>query len=911
MIMQVFRKKITATLKRRLLVALLAFQCSLLSYAQDGKIAGTITDEKSKETLIGASILVQGTSKGTVTNIDGEYSMNIASGTYTLVVQSMSYEKKVLPNVVVKKGETTALDVAMTEAGIALDNVVIVAKRNLESENILLMEQKESLVAKQSVGAKEMSRKGISDAKGAVAQVAGISKQVGDKNVFVRGLGDRYNTTTLNGFIIPSEDPEYKNISLEFFTNDMIQAVEVSKVFTASMNGDVGGALIDIKSKELIHDKELKIGLSSSLNSQTIGTEMFLPEGMNGFGYTNASYGPLDNLTNYSFNTSLDPVKVSNPSNLSISIAGGKKFLNKHRFYFAGAIGNDYKYDQGVLREITAADAANPFYDMSYKRFTRNSTHLFMGNLQLYFKNLQLSYNSLYIHSASIYHSDSYGKHAETFQVAEDFNSEGLVRRQQVNDNSIFVNQLMLKGKLSDRIAYNFGASVNYILGKEPDRRIFRFPSIGGGMVQLAKAENRNERFNSEITETAFIPKFNIQYKLSSDAKNNSSVGIGYDSRISYKEFSAPIYSHVWNPLIASPTFALNNVFLDTHINQDAYLNKDYKLEYFNDTYDVVRNMHGAFIDVIYQLGNSLTFNGGLRTDYVFAQINYDVNRNADIDTDTLQGFYISPSFNIKYIVNDKNHVRVGSSRTYTLPQDKEISPFVYQGFHGNENGNPNLEISTNYNIDVKWDYYISNSEIFSFTGFYKYILNPIARVDQGNSAGLKTFDNVSDHAIATGVEAEMRKKLLSFANKHTINLGINASYIYSKIELDPKWFVQNTTSELEGSSPYIVNADLTYNLLLGKFSMNAAFVLNYYSDKVHTIGTRGYNNLIEESITTIDYVNSFVINKHFGISFKAMNILNPEYKLTRKGADKSMPGVVIHGYKKGVSFDLSLTYNI
>lgn len=80
--------------------------------------------------------------------------------------------------------------------------------------------------------------------KGAVTKVAGISKQDGVKNVFVRGLGDRYNTTTFNGFPVPSEDPEYKNISLDFFGTDLIQSVGVNKAFTAGNGGDVGGAIL-------------------------------------------------------------------------------------------------------------------------------------------------------------------------------------------------------------------------------------------------------------------------------------------------------------------------------------------------------------------------------------------------------------------------------------------------------------------------------------------------------------------------------------------------------------------------------------------------------------------------------------------------------------------------------------------
>lgn len=879
------------------------------AYTQ-GTIKGKVHDKDYNETLIGATIIIEGTTIGTTSDFNGQYMLNkVPSGNHRIICSYISYNK-IDKEISVKDGEITEIDFDLSGSTLSLEEVTVAAKKNFESEAMLIMERKNSLLATHSVGAQELSRKGISNAEGAVTKVSGISRQEGVKNVFVRGLGDRYNTTTLNGFVLPSEDPEYKNISLDFFSNEMIQAVMVNKVFAASMNGDVGGALIDIKSKDLVSESEFEIGVSTSFNSETSGKDMMMVGGMNSLGYSTASSGPTRNLTSYAFNTPLDPVKVNNPFNYELSCAGGRKFSEHNRFFVAGAIGSEYSIEQGVIRDITATGATDPFYNMTYTKYQRDASHLLLGNLEFDFEEKKLSFNSLYIHSGSIYHADSYGKHTEIFQVADEYNSEGLFRRQQMNDNSIFVNQLIWDAKLFDRISYNAGVSVNNIIGKEPDRRIFRFPSIGNDSVQLAKAENRNERFNSKVTEIAIIPKFNLKYKLSTTSEYNSFIEFGYDARISYKKLEAPIYSHIWNPLLSSPSFNKNDITLDPYINQETYSINNFMLEYFHDTYDVVHNSHGVYVDFIYSSNSSLVWNAGIRGDNIFTRINYEVNRGADIGSDTIKGFFISPSFNLKYVLNEKHQLRLGASRTYTLPQDKEISPFVYLGFEGNENGNPDLEISTNYNVDLKWDCYLSNKEIFSLNAFYKYILNPIARVDQGSSAGLKTFDNVSDHAIAAGLEAELRKNLFSVAEKHYLDMGVNASYIYSRIELEPRWFVQNTSSTLEGAAPYILNADLTYSFVNDKVSLNAAVVMNYMSDKVHTIGTRGYNNLIEERITTLDFVGAIKFNNQLEFRFKAMNLLNPEYRLTREGAtEEAIPAVVIRGYKKGVNLDIGITY--
>ncbi|MCH5600245.1 carboxypeptidase-like regulatory domain-containing protein [Niabella ginsengisoli] len=282
-------------------------------FAQTGSIKGRVTNDKGV-VIAGASIIINGTSRGVTSDVNGEYKMgNIASGEITLKCSFISYDSTVLTATVTADKEAI-LDFVLTESKTTMQGVVVSATGgNRESESRLLSEQKKTIIAVQAIGAQELSRKGISNAEAGVARISGISKQDGLKNVFVRGLGDRYNSTTLNGFAVPSEDPEFKNIALDFFTNDMIQSIGVNKVFNASMNGDVGGALIDIRSKELIGNSELQVSLSSSINSQVPGSNFYLPEGLNKLGYSFASDGPKGTnqqfLTDYSFNTSLDPIK--------------------------------------------------------------------------------------------------------------------------------------------------------------------------------------------------------------------------------------------------------------------------------------------------------------------------------------------------------------------------------------------------------------------------------------------------------------------------------------------------------------------------------------------------------------------------------------------------------------------------
>ena len=232
-------------------------------------VRGRVKDYESKEPLIGATVRIVGSSIGAVTDIDGNFQLSgVEDGIYDIEIKYVGYKTVVKRQIKIENSQVTTLDFELHSDAQMLSDVTVVAKANRESESVTLMEQKKSVVAIQSVGARELSRKGVGDAQGAVTKISGISKQEGVKNVFVRGLGDRYNITTLNRFPIPSEDPEYKNIALDFFSTDIIQSVDVNKTFGGGMLSDVGGANINISSKELVGMGELNASVSGGVNGR-------------------------------------------------------------------------------------------------------------------------------------------------------------------------------------------------------------------------------------------------------------------------------------------------------------------------------------------------------------------------------------------------------------------------------------------------------------------------------------------------------------------------------------------------------------------------------------------------------------------------------------------------------------------
>ena len=184
--------------------------------------------------------------------------------------------------------------------------------------------------------------------------------------------------------------------------------------------------------------------------------------------------------------------------------------------------------------------------------------------------------------------------------------------------------------------------------------------------------------------------------------------------------------------------------------------------------------------------------------------------------------------------------------------------------------------------------------------------------MDQGNSAGLLTYDNISDHALVGGVELELRKNIFNRFNTereqmNRLSAGLNASYIYTNLELD----VLNTPareSELEGASPFLMNFDLSYNYAKKEKSFVASLIFNYFSDRIHTIGARGYNDIIEEGVPTLDFASSYSFNKNFSLKLKAANLLNASYRLSRESSTPNEK-VVLNEFKKGQNISLGVSY--
>jgi outer membrane receptor protein involved in Fe transport len=263
---------------RKLILTLFALLIVIgVAFAQgSGKIVGSIIDKENGEGLIGANVYLDGTEFGSVTDFDGTYVIvGIPDGNYVLVVSYIGYNEIRIQNVVLAGGNTQKYDLAMETESFETDVLVVEAEAVTNSEASLLKLRQKATSVSDAISAEEISKSGSGDAAAAMKKVTGASV-VGGKYVYVRGLGDRYTSTSLNGAEVPSADPDRKSFQMDLIPSSMLENINTQKTFTPDKPGTFTGGLVDVRLKDSPEDFTLTFNSSVGYNSVTTAAGNFI-----------------------------------------------------------------------------------------------------------------------------------------------------------------------------------------------------------------------------------------------------------------------------------------------------------------------------------------------------------------------------------------------------------------------------------------------------------------------------------------------------------------------------------------------------------------------------------------------------------------------------------------------------------
>ncbi|HQA73888.1 TonB-dependent receptor [Flavobacterium sp.] len=905
---------------------LISLFISALAIAQTkGTVTGIITDKDlQNETLPFANVVVKGTSVAVNTDIDGKYTFKIEPGNYTIEFSFLGYES-VTKTVLVKANETTTLNLALGSGSYTLQDVVIQNNSNRAKETALLLDQKNAVEMKQAIGAQELSRKGVSDVANAVIKTTGITKQEGSGDIFVRGLGDRYNSTTMNGLPIPSNNPEKKNMSLEIFSTEIVEYISIDKVYSSKLFGDFAGGNIDINSKDYKGNGFFKIDIGSKINTNAVSEKDFsLQKGFNSFGFENRQI-PSNALTQYKFSTL--NLENKNPFAGSIGVSGGNSFnigeQGKINFFATASFDNEYSaINEGSLKSgVNGSGVINKnFQKYTLLNYATSTTGMINLGYKINTSN-KLNYNSLLINNSSQTKEEGTGYIVD---IANDGN--GLLRFSNYNKNTILINQLLGEHKLTAASKFNWGVAYNLVKADTPDRTQNTLRKEANGYVLSSISAPDNNRYYQYLVENELVGNGSVDFKFAKDVDDSytGKITLGYSGRIKNSDFKATQFNFKANAAFANTLVDPNN--LDSFYNQENFSNDYFVITTFRGNFQVPNALkpqtyvgdqiiNGGYVNAEYKF-HKLTTILGLRAEMIGQRIKWDTQLGGT-GVNLLEKNTFLPSLVMKYELNDKQNLRLGFSKTYTLPQFKERAPFIFEKFGQAYIGNPYLYASNNYNLDLKWEMFPKNEELLSVTAYGKYIQNPMNEITLNSSTNDISYFNTGDYGYVIGGEIEYRKLLFDNDSKK-LSAGLNASYLNTTQELNAdkirnenkgQEVVFNTnTDKFTGASDLLLNADISFFNEWNdkKSNLNTTLAYTFFSDRVNTIGTNGKGNLVDKSFGSLDLIIKSKINQHIGIGLVTKNILNPAINRIQ---ENNTGDVNVLSYKKGLNLSLSLNY--
>ncbi|THF48523.1 TonB-dependent receptor [Flavobacterium supellecticarium] len=914
-------------MKLKLLLTTLLF--TVFAFAQKGTVKGTITDkEMNNEPLPFASVTIKGTTIGANTDEKGTFSLSVPEGNHILMIAFLGYQTIEVP-FKIASGETKTIDKALGTAGVQLEDVVLKIETNRQKESALLVEQKKAIEIKQSIGAQELSRKGVSDVATAVTKTTGITKQEGTGNIYVRGLGDRYNSTTMNGLPIPSNDPEKKNIRLDIFPTDIVEYVSIDKVYNGKTSGDFAGGNVDIVSKDYKGKGFLRLDIGSNANTNALAEDNFrLPKGPNSFGFSNPANPKT--ISTYDFNTLQFEGKT--PVAGSFGISGGKSFdigsESKLSIFATGSFGNEYtsKRDGSAKGSVNGDGSLvnRNFKTFSSMGYNTNTTGLVNVGYKIN-NNHKVSFNSLFINTSSQVKDEYFGYIADLADAGN-----GLIRRSEYVKNTLFVNQLLGEHTLSDRSKFNWGVAQNNITGDTPDRMYNTLRKNDNGYTIISQSKPDNHRYFQRLKEYETVATASVDYKFhkTSDGDFRGKFTAGYNGRFKNRDFKATQFNFkTFGPYTTTIVDPDN---LDLFYNQQNLSNGYFEISTFVGNAEIANALdpqkytgeqiiHGGYLNTEYKFSNKLTAVLGLRAEYIFQKVDWKTQLDPVGDKDEFKKTTFLPNLIMKYELNEKQNLRLGMSKTYTLPQFKERALFIYEDVTEVKVGNPDLYPSDNYNLDLKWEMFPKSEELISFTAFGKYILNPINEVTIASSTNDISFVNTGDRGYVAGAEAEFRKLIFQSGenNSKKVTAGINASYMYttqdlngSKVDKETRYNVDFTKSKsaFTGASPLLLNADVSFFKEWNNKESNISTTLaySYFSDRIYALGTNLRGDQVDKAVGTLDFIVKSKINKNLGIGLTAKNILNPKIERVQENNNGD---VTLLTYTKGMNLSFNVNY--
>ncbi|HPJ46535.1 MAG TPA: TonB-dependent receptor [Tenuifilaceae bacterium] len=828
---------------KQVLIVLSVF-FTLATSAQTGTIRGTVFDGTTGESLVGVTVVVQGTTTGTSTDLDGKFSLKVPVGTYSLQISFISYQPLVIDGVVVKENDVVVLEnLKLNESSVELQAVVVTAQAVRTTETALQTLKMRSAVMFDGISSAKFKLIGDATAVEAAKRVTGVTIE-GGKYVYVRGLGDRYSKTTLNNLDIPGLDPDKNSLQMDIFPTNLIDNIIVSKNFTADMPADFTGGILNIETKDFPESKITSVSFSTSFNPQVHFNPNYLTYGGGNTDFLGFDDGtralpdkarwsniptPISGASEQevvdfvrSFNPELAAKRQTSLMDLSASFTIGDQIdlkndnsdLNDSRklgYIFSLSHKSDYKFYDEVVNSEYQRYTDPSIYDLRYA---------FKQNGEIGERNVLVGL------LGGIAYKTSYSKLRLMLMHLQ--NGESRAGKFSLNENGEAIGQSGYIGA-SDNLEYNQRSLTNMLLNgnhifnekgweidwrisptfstsSDPDIRKTAFTYRSVDTLFLAGAAGNPSRIWRSLYELNAPARIDFEKKytlLNNDAK----LKFGASHTFKYRSYEILFFdiqffgTQSWpNP---DPATVLDLINLYPNRPNAIY----YQSGNSNPNPNAYRsnvNNTAFYISNEFSLHKSVKLILGLRAEnYVQRHTGRDqryamgdTQNGQNLDNEkVLNSLDLFPSVNSIFSITENQNVRASYSRTIARPSFKELSfaqildPISDRIFNGSlftySSWDGKLTETRIDNIDLRWELFMERGEVVSLSGFFKKFDNPIelVRIPEQQTSTEYQPRNVGDGQLY-GVEFELRKDLDFIPALSNFNISGNVTYVESKINM-------------------------------------------------------------------------------------------------------------------------------
>lgn len=895
-------------MKQFLQTVILLFILNLNLLAQTGSIKGTVQDSKTGETLIGATILIQGTSQGTITNFDGEFGFQkLSPGKYNLVISFISYETRIVQTEVMA-GNETLVKVVLLPAVVEVGEVQVVAKKRTDTDIALLSGLKTQNLIISGISAQQISKGQDKDAAEVVRRVPGITITDG-RFVIVRGLVERYNSVMLNKATAPGFEADKRAFSFDAIPSGLIDNILIYKNPAPELPADFAGAAIDIQTKNLADQNNFSLSIGGKYVEGTTFGSGFQVQSGSKTGWNNRSVELPDgvpdapylaNLYNWpdaeSYLRKTDEInRISALFNNNWNVSEKMPLPDQNfsatlqRRFVAGkvSIGNitslnyskshnyiinlrteyqDYDVQRGMM--IKDFDFTDKQSREEYKTgIIHNWNMLYRKNQKLEFRNfMNLMGTMVTTQRDGINYFN-----AETLRMFDLRYESRLVYSGQLAGEQMFN---------KDRTKVNWMLGYGFTNRNQPDNRRITLVEI---------TDESSGKFNQRYLRIQNVPNPYLAGRLWIEMKehiSNAKADIIHDFNLSgikqpwqfktglfFEQKARELKSRllgvvaIRNPQIdffqpVEEIFNPKNFYFDRTIPYTEHGLSYRDNTRAKDSYNARDRLMAGYVALNIPVSNQINLYGGIRFENWHREISNfsEIVAGQDeksIVRDTLDIF---PSVNLTYNISEKNLFRASFGKTVNRPEFREMAPFDYQDFElfAIVYGNPGLKSSYISNYDFRYEWYPRQGEMISLAAFYKSFKNPVETFLRPSGS---TYDYIpfnTEKAFSSGIEIDVRKRFEEFENTTGIarflkdmTVVFNTSLIKSQINTSKQEFTRDTVRVMAGQSPYIVNLSLFYNNSASKWDINLTY--NTIGKRLAYVGTPTRPHTWELSRNTLD----------------------------------------------------------